>query len=85
LRGGHVSDAPSRLAASRFGRASAPPAGFKISPPAVGAGPRVHGTGVLVPYGTTSTTATFVSSAIDLEKVIFNPTFNQALTSFQFK
>jgi peptide/nickel transport system substrate-binding protein len=37
-----------------------------------------------VPYGT-STTATFVSSAIDLEKVVFNPTFNQDLTSFQFR
>ncbi len=36
------------------------------------------------PYGT-RTLATFVSSAIDLEKVIFNPTFNQDLTSFQFK
>jgi peptide/nickel transport system substrate-binding protein len=37
-----------------------------------------------VPYGN-STTPTFVSSAIDLDKVIFNPTFNQDLTSFQFK
>ncbi|MFN8163781.1 MAG: ABC transporter substrate-binding protein [Solirubrobacterales bacterium] len=37
-----------------------------------------------VPYGT-STSSTFVSSAIDLDKVIFNPTFNQDLTSFQFK
>lgn len=36
------------------------------------------------PYGT-RTLATFVSSAIDLEKVIFNPTFSQDLTSFQFK
>jgi peptide/nickel transport system substrate-binding protein len=37
-----------------------------------------------VPYGN-STAPTFVSSAIDLEKVIFNPTFSQDLTSFQFK
>ena len=37
-----------------------------------------------IPYGT-STAATFVSSDIDLDKVIFNPTFNQDLTSFQFK
>ncbi len=37
-----------------------------------------------IPYGT-STAATFVSSAIDLDKVVFNPTFNQDLTSFQFK
>jgi peptide/nickel transport system substrate-binding protein len=36
------------------------------------------------PYGT-STLPTFVSSDIDLEKVIFNPTFAQDLTSFQFK
>ena len=36
------------------------------------------------PYGT-NTVATFVSSAIDLEKVIFNPTFEDDLTSFQFK
>lgn len=36
------------------------------------------------PYGTL-TVATFVSSAIDLDKVIFNPTFGQDLTSFQFK
>jgi peptide/nickel transport system substrate-binding protein len=36
------------------------------------------------PYGT-RTVATFVSSAIDLDKVIFNPTFAQDLTSFQFK
>lgn len=36
------------------------------------------------PYGTRTIT-TFVSSAIDLEKVIFNPTFDQDLTSFQFK
>jgi peptide/nickel transport system substrate-binding protein len=37
-----------------------------------------------IPYGT-STTATFVSSDIDLDEVIFNPAFNQDLTSFQFK
>jgi peptide/nickel transport system substrate-binding protein len=37
-----------------------------------------------IPYGT-STAATFVSSAIDLDKVVFNPTFNQDLTSFQSK
>ena len=36
------------------------------------------------PYGTL-TSSTFVSSAIDLDKVIFNPTFGQDLTSFQFK
>jgi peptide/nickel transport system substrate-binding protein len=36
------------------------------------------------PYGNL-TVATFVSSAIDLEKVVFNPTFGQDLTSFQFK
>jgi peptide/nickel transport system substrate-binding protein len=36
------------------------------------------------PYGT-RTTSTFVSSAIDLDKVIFNPTFGQDLTSFQRK
>jgi peptide/nickel transport system substrate-binding protein len=36
------------------------------------------------PYGT-NTVTTFVSSAIDLEKVIFNPTFEDDLTSFQFK
>lgn len=38
----------------------------------------------LAPYGT-STLPTFVSSQIDLDKVIFNPTFAQDLTSFQFK
>lgn len=38
----------------------------------------------MAPYGTRTIT-TFVSSAIDLEKVIFNPTFDQDLTSFQFK
>jgi peptide/nickel transport system substrate-binding protein len=36
------------------------------------------------PYGT-RTVSTFVSSAIDLENVIFNPTFGQSLSSFQFK
>lgn len=36
------------------------------------------------PYGN-NTVSTFVSSAIDLDKVIFNPTFEQDLTSFQFK
>ena len=36
------------------------------------------------PYGT-NTVSTFVSSDIDLDKVIFNPTFGQDLTSFQFK
>jgi peptide/nickel transport system substrate-binding protein len=36
------------------------------------------------PYGT-STYPTFVSSAIDLDKVVYNPTFNQDLTSFQTK
>jgi peptide/nickel transport system substrate-binding protein len=38
----------------------------------------------LIPYGN-ATATTFVSSAIDLEKVIFNPTFSQDLTSFEFK
>jgi peptide/nickel transport system substrate-binding protein len=37
-----------------------------------------------VPYGT-RTLSTFVSSAIDLHKVIWNPTFGADLTSFQFK
>jgi len=37
-----------------------------------------------VPYGT-NTVSTFVSSEIDLSKVIFNPTFGQDLTSFQLK
>ena len=37
-----------------------------------------------IPYGT-STTSTFVSDAIDLDKIVFNPAFNQDLTSFQFK
>jgi peptide/nickel transport system substrate-binding protein len=36
------------------------------------------------PYGSRTTT-TFVSSAVDLESIIFNPTFGQDLTSFQFK
>jgi peptide/nickel transport system substrate-binding protein len=36
------------------------------------------------PYGN-RTLSTFVSSAIDLEKVIWNPTFENDLTSFQFK
>jgi peptide/nickel transport system substrate-binding protein len=38
----------------------------------------------MVPYGT-NTVSTFVSKEIDLSKVIFNPTFGQDLTSFQFK
>ncbi len=37
-----------------------------------------------VPYGT-STIPTFVSSAVDLDQVIFNPTFSQDLTSFRFR
>jgi peptide/nickel transport system substrate-binding protein len=36
------------------------------------------------PYGE-RTVSTFVSSDVDLEKVIFNPTFGQDLASFQFK
>jgi peptide/nickel transport system substrate-binding protein len=36
------------------------------------------------PYGT-RTISTFVSSDIDLEGVVFNPTFGQDLASFQFK
>jgi peptide/nickel transport system substrate-binding protein len=36
------------------------------------------------PYGS-NTLSTFVDSEIDLEKVIFNPTMGQDLTSFQFK
>jgi peptide/nickel transport system substrate-binding protein len=36
------------------------------------------------PYGT-RTLSTFVSSAINLDSVIFNPTFGQYLTSFEFK
>jgi peptide/nickel transport system substrate-binding protein len=38
----------------------------------------------IVPYGT-NTVSTFVDNEIDLDKVIFNPTFGQDLTSFQFK
>ncbi len=38
----------------------------------------------LIPYGN-ATAPTFVSAAIDLESVIFNPTFSQDLTSFEFK
>lgn len=38
----------------------------------------------IAPYGT-NTVSTFVSSTIDLDKVIFNPTFGQDLTSFQLK
>ncbi len=38
----------------------------------------------IVPYGT-NTVSTFVDSEIELDKVIFNPTFGQDLTSFQFK
>ena len=38
----------------------------------------------MAPYGT-STVATFVSSAIDLEAIVLNPTFGQDLTSFQFR
>jgi peptide/nickel transport system substrate-binding protein len=37
-----------------------------------------------VPYGNREL-STFVSSAIDLEKVIWNPTFEDDFTSFQFK
>jgi peptide/nickel transport system substrate-binding protein len=36
------------------------------------------------PYGT-RTVSTFVSSAINLDNVIFNQTFGQYLTSFEFK
>jgi len=36
------------------------------------------------PYGN-RTVSTFVSDAIDLESVIFNPTFGQYLSSFEFK
>jgi peptide/nickel transport system substrate-binding protein len=38
----------------------------------------------LVPYGN-ATAPTFVSSAIDLEAIVFSPTFSQDLTSFRFK
>jgi peptide/nickel transport system substrate-binding protein len=37
-----------------------------------------------VPYGT-NTVATFVDSEIELDEVIFNPTFGHDLTSFQLK
>jgi len=37
-----------------------------------------------VPYGT-NTVSTFVSSGVDLDEVIFNPTMGQDLTSFQLK
>lgn len=37
-----------------------------------------------VPYGN-SALPTFVSSEVDLDRVVFNPTFAQDLTSFQFK
>jgi len=36
------------------------------------------------PYGNNQT-ATFVSSAINLDDIVYNPTFGQDLTSFQFK
>ncbi len=36
------------------------------------------------PYGT-NTISTFVDSEIDLDKVIFNPTFGHDLASFQLK
>jgi peptide/nickel transport system substrate-binding protein len=38
----------------------------------------------LAPYGT-STSSTFVAGDINLENVIFNPTFGQDLASFEFK
>jgi peptide/nickel transport system substrate-binding protein len=38
----------------------------------------------MVPYGT-NTVSTFVNSKVDLASVIFNPTFGQDLTSFEFK
>ena len=38
----------------------------------------------MVPYGT-NTVSTFVNSEINLDNVIFNPTFGQDLTSFEFK
>jgi peptide/nickel transport system substrate-binding protein len=37
-----------------------------------------------VPYGS-NTTSTFVSSAVDLEGVVYNPTYGDDLTSFEFK
>ena len=36
------------------------------------------------PYGN-RTLSTFVSSDVDLDKVIWNPTFEDDFTSFQFK
>ncbi len=39
---------------------------------------------VWVPYGT-NTTSTFVDSEINLDKVIFNPTFGHSLASFELK
>jgi peptide/nickel transport system substrate-binding protein len=38
----------------------------------------------IAPYGGYAT-STFVSSAVDLDKVIYNPTYGDDLTSFQFK
>ncbi|HTT95776.1 MAG TPA: ABC transporter substrate-binding protein [Solirubrobacterales bacterium] len=38
----------------------------------------------LAPYGS-STASTFVSSAINLDNVVYNPTFGQDLASFEFK
>jgi peptide/nickel transport system substrate-binding protein len=38
----------------------------------------------IVPYGT-NTVSTFVDGEIELDNVIFNPTFGQDLTSFEFK
>ncbi|MGD9734817.1 MAG: ABC transporter substrate-binding protein [Solirubrobacterales bacterium] len=38
----------------------------------------------LIPYGN-ATAPTFVSAAVDLESVVFSPTFSQDLTSFQFR
>ncbi len=37
-----------------------------------------------VPYGS-NTTATFVSSDVDLDKVVYNPTYGDDLTSFELK
>jgi peptide/nickel transport system substrate-binding protein len=39
---------------------------------------------VWAPYGT-NTTTTFVDSEINLDKVVFNPTFGQSLASFELK
>ena len=39
---------------------------------------------VMAPYGS-NTVSTFVDDEIDLEKVIFNPTFGHVLTSFELK